>query len=157
MLPVGRQLKGLTHLCITVGDPLDPGERLDENHLDPDEPLEDVWCLGAADINSIAACCPRLKRLEVHGTMHGNAEGLYSLLELQQQLVLSSLSVGGPTFANDAGPILVHMTSLVGLSIMHAPDFTLKGRQHLAALRQLTHLHVVHCAIVRGLPAELRR
>lgn len=82
----------------------------------------------------------------MHGTMRCSPEALHSLLRLQQNLVLPSLSVGGPGLTNGAGPILAQMTDLQELSILHSPDFSFEGLQHLTSLQQLTCLRTAQCS-----------
>lgn len=137
-------LTSLTRLCVcAVSKDFEPLA------LPEYQPVEDLWCLDAADVDAIAACCPVLKSLDLRPTMRCSPEALHSLLHLQQTLALPELSVGGPCFDDDAGPILGRMTSLEDLRINDAPDCTAVGLQHLTALHQLTSFKGWRCGFCR--------
>lgn len=109
------------------------------------QPPGDFWCLVAADIDGVAACCPALQHMALNFAMRCSPEALHSLLQLHGNGALRDLSIAGPCFTDDAGPSLAQMTSLEYLAISDAPEFTVTGLQHLTSLGQLTQLCFDNC------------
>lgn len=153
-LAAGPQLQALTCLELTAD--------LDMEY-DPEwVSTGDEWCVDADDIDAVAASCPNLARLHLARVLQPDAlygTAIYSLLRLQQQLHLPSLSLEGTCVNDDTAGVLAQMTSLQYLCLEsiregeeaedmwehEATRFTERGLEKLTALKQLTRLEVSSC------------
>lgn len=139
MFPAGRQLQHLTELVIS------------NNTGSAIPPPAAVHVVNADDLVSVATCCPHLQRLELDSTLQPSTEAIPCLVQLQQQVQLRALVLGGTVVSNDAAPFLAQMSSLTYIKLAAAPAFTDVGLQQLTALQQLVHLEVHGAWISDGL------
>jgi hypothetical protein len=105
--------------------------------------------MSAQELKALACACPSLAELNIHDAMQQTDEGVTPLLHLSTSV--TSLSVGGAAFDNEAAAIVGQLTQLRELQWRVSPDLTDSGLQHLTALQQLDDL----CIHATGLSDEV--
>lgn len=131
MFPANRQLPLLKTLIISPD-----GDDYDEDHA------QQVCCLDAADLASIARCCQGLQEVCIAHAVVGGGADVTALLQLPASC--QSLRVGGVGFGDAAAAVLAQLTQLQSLC-WGAPLLTDVGLQELTALTGLQHLLVCNC------------
>jgi hypothetical protein len=162
MFPLNRKLQGLTELVLDAFGPecdawegvgnydegdleRDFSERWDWDLSDELDTTESSACVKDDDVESIAACCPNLKRLTLNGVVESveySDSVARSFRALQRRLQLTHLCLGGPWLTNNTAAVIAGMTSLRSLQLHNAPQLASNGLQALTALRQLRELQL---------------
>lgn len=124
LLPSGLQLPGLRVLRLQGGDG-----------------VSEEQCLDSDDVICIAASCPGLTELTLHGVVSLNVS-LAPLLALQPSL--QALSVAGAAFGDAAAGVVTQLTGLQSLDWSNS-GLTDGGLRQLTALTGLTRLRLKSC------------